>query len=158
MSSGPPGSSGCSPRRTRRCCTASGPAVGTDAVRAFGAPPAYLRRAYGDGWALVGDAGSWKDPIGMHGITDALRDAELLARAVAAAPGPGVRRNLALASYQADRDRLSARLLDVIDDIASFEWDQPRLRRLLVELAAAMTDEVEAIVAFDHGDTSTLAA
>ncbi len=29
---------------------------------------------------------------------------------------------------------------------------------LLVELASAMTDEVEAIVAFDHGDTSTLAA
>ena len=79
-------------------------------------------------------------------------------RLVAAAPGPGVRRNLALASYQADRDRLSAPLLDVIDDIASFEWDQPRLRRLLVELAAAMTDEVEAIVAFDHGNTSTLAA
>ena len=29
---------------------------------------------------------------------------------------------------------------------------------LLVELASAMTDEVEAIVAFDHDETGTLAA
>ncbi len=29
---------------------------------------------------------------------------------------------------------------------------------LLVELASAMTAEVEAIVAFEHGDTGTLAA
>ena len=38
--------------------------------------------AVGPGWALVGDAGYWKDPISAHGLTDALRDAELLARAV----------------------------------------------------------------------------
>ena len=39
--------------------------------------PGYLRRSYGPGWALVGDAGYWKDPISAHGLTDALRDAEL---------------------------------------------------------------------------------
>ena len=32
------------------------------------------------GWALVGDAGWWKDPLSTHGITDALRDAELARR------------------------------------------------------------------------------
>src|SRR4029453_5404849 len=37
---------------------------------------------YGDGWALVGDAGYHKDPILALGIGDALRDAELLAEAV----------------------------------------------------------------------------
>ena len=39
-----------------------------------GTPP--LR---GRGWALVGDAGVLEDPLSTHGMTDALRDAELLA-------------------------------------------------------------------------------
>ena len=47
--------------------------------------PGHLRTASGPGWALVGDAGYWKDPLSTHGITDALRDAELLARAVVSA-------------------------------------------------------------------------
>jgi len=51
-----------------------------DRVRMFAARPGFLRRAYGPGWALVGDSGYFKDPITSHGLTDALRDAELLAR------------------------------------------------------------------------------
>ena len=49
-------------------------------VRTFAGRPGYIRRPWGPGWALVGDAGYWKDPISAHGLTDALRDAELLAR------------------------------------------------------------------------------
>ena len=41
--------------------------------------PNHVRRATGPGWALVGDAGYHRDPITSHGITDAFRDAELLA-------------------------------------------------------------------------------
>ena len=62
-----------------------GDAIGPAGVRTFGGLPGYLRRPYGRGWALVGDAGYWKDPIDAHGLTDALRDAELLARALSAA-------------------------------------------------------------------------
>ena len=51
-------------------------------VRTFMGHPGVIRRPWGPGWALVGDAGYWKDPISAHGLTDALRDAELLARAV----------------------------------------------------------------------------
>ena len=40
----------------------------------------FVRRSWGPGWALVGDAGYFKDPITTHGMTDALRDAELLTR------------------------------------------------------------------------------
>ena len=47
---------------------------------------------YGPGWALVGDAGYFKDPITTHGITDALRDAELLSDAVLARGIGGVAR------------------------------------------------------------------
>jgi flavin-dependent dehydrogenase len=40
-----------------------------------------VRQAAGPGWALVGDAGYHRDPISGHGLTDAFRDAELLAEA-----------------------------------------------------------------------------
>ncbi len=41
--------------------------------------PNHLRRPGRPGWALVGDAGYHRDPITGHGISDAFRDAELLA-------------------------------------------------------------------------------
>jgi flavin-dependent dehydrogenase len=44
--------------------------------------PNQIRRATGPGWALVGDAGYHRDPITGHGITDAFRDAELLAGSI----------------------------------------------------------------------------
>jgi flavin-dependent dehydrogenase len=44
--------------------------------------PMYLRVPSGPGWALVGDAGCRVDPITGEGITDALRDAGLLADAI----------------------------------------------------------------------------
>ena len=63
--------------------------------------PGVIRESTGPGWALVGDAGYFKDPITAHGITDALRDAELLASAIIAG-GDG-----ALTAYQEARDDLS---------------------------------------------------
>jgi flavin-dependent dehydrogenase len=44
--------------------------------------PNFLRRPYGPGWALVGDAGCHKDPYLALGICDAFRDAEMLADAI----------------------------------------------------------------------------
>ena len=105
-------------------------------------PPGYLRRAYGPGWALVGDAGHWLDPISTHGMTSALRDADLLSTAVLAGgdpSGPG------LARYQAERDRLSLPMLDLSDQIAGFAWDLGEIRQLLRSMASAMAEEVEAI-------------
>jgi len=40
--------------------------------------PNFLRKPYGPGWALVGDAGCHKDPFQALGICDAFRDAEWL--------------------------------------------------------------------------------
>jgi 2-polyprenyl-6-methoxyphenol hydroxylase-like FAD-dependent oxidoreductase len=84
-------------------------------LRAFAGVPGFLRRATGPGWALLGDAGYFRDPITAHGITDALRESELLARAIASANG-------ALDHYQAERDRRVRGMLKVTDRIASFEW------------------------------------
>jgi flavin-dependent dehydrogenase len=64
--------------------------------------PNRFRKPYGPGWALVGDAGFHKDPIMATGITDAFRDAELLADAVQSGDFEGYerRRNeMAAGSY-----------------------------------------------------------
>jgi flavin-dependent dehydrogenase len=57
--------------------------AGTREERFYGATqlPNFVRRSYGPGWALVGDAGCHKDPYLALGVCDALRDAELLAEA-----------------------------------------------------------------------------
>ena len=44
----------------------------------------FFRTASGPGWALLGDAGYHKDPITAQGMSDALRQAELLASAIVA--------------------------------------------------------------------------
>jgi flavin-dependent dehydrogenase len=44
--------------------------------------PNFLRRPFGPGWALVGDAGCHKDPMMAHGICDAFRDADFLSTAI----------------------------------------------------------------------------
>ena len=112
-------------------------------LRRVRARPALVRGCAGPGWALVGDAGYWKDPLSTHGMTDALRDAELLARAVLGAPGPGPAQLAALAGYQAERDRLSRPLLAVMERIASYDWDLVEVPGLLRALAGTMTEEVE---------------
>jgi len=47
----------------------------------------YFREGAGPGWALLGDAGNFKDPSPAQGIADALRQAERLAGAVEAGLG-----------------------------------------------------------------------
>ena len=75
-------------REVARWIAAASPA---GPLRGFPGTPGFMRSCGGPGWALVGDAGYYKDPVTAHGLTDALRDAELLVRAVLerhAADGP----------------------------------------------------------------------
>lgn len=108
-------------------------------LRPFAGRVGYLRRAWGRGWALVGDAGFFRDPITAHGITDALRDAALLARELASgAPD-------ALARYQAARDEVAIPLLELTDAIASFAWDLDQLADLQRQLNREMVRELELV-------------
>jgi len=106
-------------------------------LRPFAGVPGFLRTATGPGWALVGDAGYFKDPLTAHGMTDALRDAELLADAIAAGT------EHALARYQEERDALSSDLFGLTDRIASFAWDLEEVRELHRQLSASMLPEYE---------------
>jgi flavin-dependent dehydrogenase len=127
------------------------PAPMSDVVRAGGragrvhgwrGAPGHVRRSFGPGWALVGDAGYFKDPITTHGITDALRDAELLADAVLA-DGPSSTAGLAMAHYQDTRDRLSRDLVEVTESVCRYDWDGDRIRTLLRRVSSAMSDELD---------------
>jgi flavin-dependent dehydrogenase len=121
-----------------------------DRLRGFGNVRGHLRRAGGPGWALVGDAGYFKDPMSTHGLSDALRDGELLARALVDALGGGMSEAAALVAFQRERDRLSTALFAVTDRVAGHDWTEDALRALLRELSAAMSDEVEALLALDR--------
>ena len=103
----------------------------------------FVRRSWGPGWALVGDAGYFKDPISTHGMTDALRDAELLSRAVLDGLSGTRTPASALADYQRRRDLLSEQLFVASDEIAGYDWDADGVQPLLRRVSAAMIDEVE---------------
>jgi 2-polyprenyl-6-methoxyphenol hydroxylase-like FAD-dependent oxidoreductase len=132
-----------------RSITAAPPA---GPLRGFPGAPGYIRSCGGPGWALVGDAAYYKDPITAHGITDALRDAELLARAVLDAPHGGRAQLDAVLDYQHTRDRLSEPLFDITERIASYQWDLAELRGHLRALSRAMRPEVDALVGVDRQD------
>ncbi len=130
-----------------------GAATPRSASRTWAGRRGYIRRSCGRGWALVGDAAYYKDPISHHGLTDALRDAELLARAVAhgSSDGDPAVLDQALEDYQSTRDRLSMPLFDIVDRIASQQWTDEEIARLQRQLSSAMADEVEALTALEPG-------
>lgn len=117
------------------------------ALRSFAGTPGFLRKASGSGWALVGDAGYFRDPITAHGMTDALRDAELLARAIARGT-PG------LDEYEGTRDTFATDILELSDAVASFAWDLDQLAALHDALHAAMKQEAAGMESFDTKTTA----
>jgi flavin-dependent dehydrogenase len=130
-------------------------APSSSGYRMFHGRPGWMRRPYGPGWALAGDAGYFKDPISAHGITDALRDAELLACAVGSADAGPVLDD-ALRGYGERRDELSVPLFRTTDTIARYRWDTAGIRRLLIELSSAMAAEVEALSALPESTRPVL--
>jgi 2-polyprenyl-6-methoxyphenol hydroxylase-like FAD-dependent oxidoreductase len=97
--------------------------------------PNTFRVSSGPGWALVGDAGVVMDSISAQGITNALRDAELLTGAIVA--GLGGERPLAsaLADHQRRRDAAIRPMYDFTVRLASFAAPTLGQRRLLASLA-----------------------
>ncbi|MBO3751144.1 NAD(P)/FAD-dependent oxidoreductase [Streptosporangiaceae bacterium NEAU-GS5] len=132
-----------SPDLATRLAAATPPA----ALRTFTGRPGHLRRSWGPGWALVGDAGYFKDPLTTHGMTDALRDAELLARAIVDVVAGGADECAALAAYQRTRDTLSTTFFELTDIVAGHRWGDGEIRDLLLRVNAAMADEVATLAA-----------
>lgn len=109
------------------------------ALHGFPGHPGYYRQAAGPGWALVGDAAYFKDPLTAHGITDALIESEYLAMAI----GSGT--DAALTAYDAGREARTRALFDITDRIASFDWTLDEVRALHKQLAEEMSRETRTL-------------
>jgi flavin-dependent dehydrogenase len=118
--------------------------------------PNYRRQAHGPGWALVGDAGYHRDPITGHGITDAFRDAELLATAIDRSLREPASEPAAMTSYQESRDAMGREVFDLTRALTAFP-PPTRFVELQLQLSDALEREADQLASFP-GLTANLAA
>jgi flavin-dependent dehydrogenase len=102
--------------------------------------PNFFRTPFGQGWALVGDAGCHKDPFLALGICDAFRDAELLAEALD--EGLSGRRPLLSALADYERRRNEATMFDYRQNLYAAQFGP--LPAEIVRLRAALRGDQEA--------------
>jgi 2-polyprenyl-6-methoxyphenol hydroxylase-like FAD-dependent oxidoreductase len=96
--------------------------------------PNHFRKPYGEGWALVGDAGYVKDPVTAQGITNSFSHAEMLAEALDA--GLSGRRALtdALAAYERRRNAEVMAMFEHTCQLARLAPPPPEMIQLLEAL------------------------
>jgi 2-polyprenyl-6-methoxyphenol hydroxylase-like FAD-dependent oxidoreductase len=94
----------------------------------------YVRKPYGPGWALFGDAGYNKDPITAQGISDAFRDAELCATALGEAFTARRSYDNAMATYRRSRDEHVLPIYEFTTQLATLEPPPPEMARLLAAM------------------------
>jgi 2-polyprenyl-6-methoxyphenol hydroxylase-like FAD-dependent oxidoreductase len=102
---------------------------------AGGAVTNFLRRPYGPGWALVGDAGYTKDPITAQGISDAFRDAELCATALDDVLRERRSFDDAMSAYHIGRDASVLPIYEFTTQLATLAPPPPDMARLLAAAA-----------------------
>ena len=110
-------------------------------LRGFAGVRGYYRKPWGRGWALVGDAGYFRDPITTHGISDAFRDAELLTRAIDGSSS--------FAEYEWIRDEVTREVFELTGRIASYDWSMDELRSLIRGVSRAMKQETSLLQTLD---------
>jgi flavin-dependent dehydrogenase len=108
--------------------------------------PNQLRQAFGPGWALVGDAGYHRDAVTAYGISDAFRDAELLAVALDQALMGVAEETTALAAYQHQRDQALREIFELTCALAAYP-PVPRFIELQKQLSAAIDKQASALAA-----------
>jgi flavin-dependent dehydrogenase len=96
-----------------------------------GAIPYHLRRPFGPGWALVGDAGYQKDPCTASGITDAFLSAEQLAEALDAGFSGRQPMDAALAAFEQRRNASVMAYFDLTTQLAALAPPPPEVQQVL---------------------------
>jgi len=96
--------------------------------------PNYLRKPYGKGWALVGDASYCRDPLTAQGMSDAFIEAEQLADAIDA--GLSGRQDLgrALEAVEAARNERVGAMYDFTNQLAALEPPPVHMQELFAAL------------------------
>lgn len=118
----------------------------TSAVTGMLRTPNLLRAAHGPGWALVGDAGYHRDAVTGHGISDAYRDADLLAAALDETLRGVAEEQVALARYQLRRDDALRDIFDLTCALARYP-PVPEFVDLQKQLSTAIDVEAAAVAA-----------
>jgi flavin-dependent dehydrogenase len=118
----------------------------TSPVQGMLRQPNQLRQAFGPGWALVGDAGYHRDAVTAYGISDAFRDAELLAVALDQALAAAAEETAALAGYQQQRDQALREIFELTCRLAAYPT-VPTFIELQKQLGAAIDKEAAALAA-----------
>ena len=114
----------------------------TSPVQGMLRQPNQLRQAWGPGWALVGDAGYYRDAVTGYGISDAFRDAEFLA--VALDQALGAEEAAALTAYQRQRDRALREIFEITCRLGAYPA-VPAFIALQKQLSAAIDSEAAAL-------------
>jgi 2-polyprenyl-6-methoxyphenol hydroxylase-like FAD-dependent oxidoreductase len=96
-----------------------------------GAVANYLRKPFGPGWALVGDAAYNKDPCTAFGISDAFADAERCASGLDAALDGTQPFEDAMAGWQRDRDAHVLPAYELTCQLATLDPPPPAMADLL---------------------------
>jgi 2-polyprenyl-6-methoxyphenol hydroxylase-like FAD-dependent oxidoreductase len=92
----------------------------------------------------VGDAGYYRDAITAYGMSDAFRDAELLAVALDRALDGGAEAATALADYQRQRDQALQEIFEITCRLAAYP-PLPTFIGLQKQLSAAIDREAAAL-------------
>lgn len=93
--------------------------------------PNMFRKPWGEGWALVGDAGHHKDPSVARGITDAFVHCELLVDALDAGLSDRTGMDDALSSYEQQRNAEAMPMFDFTCRLAALEPPARDMQQLL---------------------------
>jgi flavin-dependent dehydrogenase len=114
-----------------------------------GAVPGYLRKPFGAGWALIGDAGYNKDPITAQGITDAFLDAERCTRAIDQWLGGAAAYDDVMSAWQQERDAKAMPIYEFTSQMATLEPPPLEMLQLFTAMQGnqAAIDDFVSVVA-----------
>ncbi len=112
-------------------------------TRSWPGERSFARRAAGPGWVLVGDAGSYTDPMTAHGMTAALRDAQACADTVVSTLGGVEAAPSAWARYEAERDAIAIPMIEAIDEVVAFRHPIERVQQAHIALSKLVNAEAQ---------------
>jgi len=102
-------------------------------IMGTGPHESYYRKPYGPGWALVGDAGYYRDPLLGQGINDAFRDADELAVALHAVLSGKQEWEPAMVAYQQQRDEATGPVYGLTNLLCQDLNPSPQILQMMMQ-------------------------
>jgi flavin-dependent dehydrogenase len=111
---------------------------------------AFMRASYGPGWALVGDAGYYENPLAAHGIMNAFRDAEWMAMALDNTFSGRSPAQDALRDFEVNRNEAETPLYESAGRRSTLSPSPENIRNLIKALEGKQ-DDINAFFGVDVG-------